>query len=225
MPRTENKELYRQLENVKKTDSNIKQQDFYENIRGMKKSTTTDIPLPEKSTKAKSLRLLDSLRENGTAVQKTVKFTGTGLAAGLAMSLLFPPAGIALMMLSVITGITAIGAKVAHSYTHPKAEKSSDKKASEAGAIIEHINRQEKKDIRKDDVKQHTEISANTDRKSNVRKSAAGTGEPGLAMFTKPLNSLHPDIRKGASGSEPGMQQQEIQKANDRNIRMMRNRF
>ncbi|MDR4951000.1 hypothetical protein REB14_02240 [Chryseobacterium sp. ES2] len=236
MPKTENEELNEHLENVKKTGSHAKQTDFHDNIDSRNENEKKRSSPIEKPQKGRGLRFLDSVAKNGSFIKKALKATGIGLAVGFGLALLFPPLGIAVMAISAIAGVAAIGGKVAYSYAKAKEENRNHKESTEPKAEIlreivkelmeeklskdkEETQQQEKKNGSKDDLKQYNE----TDNRREAGKSAIkNTNESGLAMFTKPLNSPNPDMKQSAAASKPKVQQKETQ-STGKNMGMRRN--
>lgn len=128
MSKIETQELYDRLKNEKKIESNSK----YANLQNKK----AVFPPIENSLKVRGLRFLDSIMDSGPFLQKTVKFTGIGATIGLALSILFPPLGIAVMTVSALAGITMIGAKVAHSYINTKGGNIDNRESNETKTKI-----------------------------------------------------------------------------------------
>ncbi|MEJ5049339.1 hypothetical protein WH221_05835 [Chryseobacterium culicis] len=208
------------------TSSNAKQ----ENTDFIDENTKTGSSEIEKPQKGKGIRFLDSIVESGSFIKQALKSTAIGVAAGFAFSLLFPPLGIAIMAISAIAGVAAIGTKVAYSYAKTKAENSSPKESTETKAeILREITRtlmEEKLSKNKEEIKQQEKKNGikngEADNSRELRKSVINTNESGLAVFTKPLNSLNPDIKQNATASKSKTQQKETQSA-QKNTGMRRN--
>ncbi|MCP1299640.1 hypothetical protein NK356_10715 [Chryseobacterium sp. S0630] len=227
MVQSENEKLDGHYKNIKKNSSHTKQTDMHENTDFINENAKTDSSQIEKPKKGRGLRFLDSIAENGSFIKKALKSTGIGLAVGLGLALLFPPLGIAVMAISAIAGVAAIGGKVAYSYAKSNAESRKNNEITEPKAEIlreivkelmeeklsnnkEETQTQEKKNSSKEDLKQNSE----TDNRREIRKSVIkNTNKSGLAMFTKPLNSPNPNIKQDASPSKSKVQQKEAQTA------------
>ncbi|WP_223605530.1 hypothetical protein [Chryseobacterium sp. OSA05B] len=275
MPQKETEELHERLEKMKKTNSNAKQTDWQENTDFINKNGKTSSSQRENPQKGKGLRFLDAIMENGSFIKKALKSTAIGLVAGFALALLFPPLGIAIMAISAIAGIAAIGAKVAHNYNKTKAENNYNKENTETKAEIfteiirelkeekfskkEQMKQQEKNNGIEDDLEQNIEIltgstrkkvreditenmikigmekgqklsfdsivrNVGTDHSLELRKSVIkNTNESGLTVFTKPLNSPDPNIKRDAKAPQ-SKAQKEMQSVN-RNMGITRNKF
>lgn len=112
------------------------------------------------------------IEKSDSFIKKAVKFTAIGIVVGLAISLLFPPLGVAIMAISAIAGVAAIGAKVAHSYTNTKEENSYNKESTENKTkILRDIVRELMgKKLSKEEIKQHEEKNdIRDDSKQNIK--------------------------------------------------------
>ncbi|WP_336703023.1 hypothetical protein [Chryseobacterium indologenes] len=223
MPKTENEELNEHLENVKKTGSHAKQTDFHDNIDSRNENEKKRSSPIEKPQKGRGLRFLDSVAKNGSFIKKALKATGIGLAVGFGLALLFPPLGIAVMAISAIAGVAAIGGKVAYSYAKAKEENRNHKESTEPKAEIlreivkelmeeklskdkEETQQQEKKNGSKDDLKKNGEtFTGGTIRKvedvtENVIKNERSNNQKlsfDSTVNNKEVNNSH-EVRKSA---------------------------
>lgn len=204
MPKTETEELHERLEKVKKAPSNAKQHiHLKENTDSVNESEKTRTSHIVSFQKGRSLRFLNSIAGNNSFIIKTLKSTTIGLAVGLALSLLFPPLGIAILAISAMASIAAIGAKIAYTYAKTKGENNDNKDKEE-------IKQQDKKNSIANESKQNIEALKNIETKNSheVRKSAINANEFDLKVFTKPLNSSNPNIKREATASKPKAQQE-----------------
>ncbi|SIR72457.1 MULTISPECIES: hypothetical protein [unclassified Chryseobacterium] len=193
MPYKETEELHEHFEE--------EQTHLQENTDFLNENTNaTDVPI-EKNKEGKGLRFLNSIGESGSFIKKTLKPTAIGIVAGFALSLLFPPLGIAVMAISAIAGGAAIGAKVADSYAKTKDENNYTKENSET-----------KDEVHREIMREQMEESLLKDKgnfeQQDKNKSSANTNESELAMYTKPLNVLNPNIIRETSALPPKAQQE-----------------
>ncbi|MDR4894330.1 MULTISPECIES: hypothetical protein [unclassified Chryseobacterium] len=261
MPQTETEELHERPEKAKNNRSHTQQTDKHESTDFKNKNAETDTSPVEKPKKGKA-NFLHSIMANGSSIKGTLKTTAIGLAAGFALGMLFPPLGLAVMAISAIAGVIAIGVKVKQIYNKTKAynrtrpENSYNEEHTEAKSEIlreivrelvkeklsqdkEESKQQDKKNGVEEDFQHNMETLAGSTRKKaehipengikkgvdndpklsfNSRTKNAGTdhnrkpstpmNESRMAMFTQPLNSPHPNIKRGNTASKPKAQRE-----------------
>lgn len=237
MPQTETEELYNRLDNLKETNSNSKQADLQDNSDFIQKNVNTGTSQIQKPIKERGLQFFDSLKGSGVFVKKDIKNTMIGIGIGFVIAMLFPPVGIAVMAVSTIVGATVIGTKLTR-HSNTKAENNYPKeKTGILSNIIKELmgekfskeKQQEKKNGIKEDFKQNTEtftggISRKVENGNVIKNDGANNSHEAiksmlnngskLAMFTKPLNSLNPNIKLDNIVPNPKVQQKGIQSVN-----------
>ncbi|THV57560.1 hypothetical protein [Chryseobacterium candidae] len=177
------------------------QQRYFQNTDLINENKDTDDVLIEKNEEEKRLRILNTIGESSSFIQKSLKPISIGLAAGFALSILFPPLGIAVMAISAIAGVSAIGAKVSYSYAKTKDENNYTKENSETKAeVLREIMSEQMEESLSED-------NRNVEQR-NKNNSSANTNESALSMYTKALNVLNPNIIRETSVLLPKAQQE-----------------
>lgn len=197
-------ELYDLLNSVINTSSNTEQENSKNSTDSIKKDEKAGIS-ETPPLKGKGLLFLDSIMENSPFIQNVVKFTAVGAAMGYVLSSFFPPLGIAIMVISAIGSIVAIGAKAAQHYGSTKAENSYNKELTETkDKILSDILRELLgKKLSKTEM---AEINAKESR---------------LAIHTKSINNLMPNVKQDGAASKLKVMKNELQ-GNKENLRMRR---
>lgn len=192
MHQSENEKLYRHLENIKRTSSHTKQTDSHENIDFISENANTPSSQIEKPEKGRGLRFLDSIAKNGSFIKKALKSTGIGLAVGLGLALLFPPLGIAVMAISSIAGVAAIGGKVAYSYAKSNAESRENNNSEPKAEILREIV----KELMEEKLSKNKEETQQQEKKNGSKDDLEKNGEKFTGSTIRKVEDLTENVIK-----------------------------